>query len=97
MEGRPDVLVRQAFEHQADHAQVDPGFAGNGQEFVVLAHSTVAPDPGKRPLHDPTMGRRVETWQPDQRFLVHPHPAAAPAWPLDDLQAPAEGLTGLGV
>src|SRR5262249_50985441 len=53
MEGGLDLLVRQPFEHEADHAEVDPGFAGGGQVLIVLAHPPVASDPGEGAFDDP--------------------------------------------
>jgi len=38
MEGGLDLLVRQPFEHEADHAHVEPSLAGSGQELTIFAH-----------------------------------------------------------
>jgi hypothetical protein len=48
MKGRLDLLMCQAFEHQADHADVDPGFAGSGQEVVFFTHPAVTSYPRDR-------------------------------------------------
>jgi hypothetical protein len=55
MEDRLDLLMllRQPFEHETDHAEGDPGLAGGRQEFIILAHPTVATDPGQGAFDDP--------------------------------------------
>lgn len=55
MEVRLDLLARQAFEHRPHHAQVDPRLARRGQEFVVLAHASFAPNPRDGALDDPAI------------------------------------------
>src|SRR5262245_59534138 len=43
----------EASEHQMNHSQVDPRLARLFGPLVILAHPTVSPQPGERPLHDP--------------------------------------------
>jgi hypothetical protein len=54
-----DLLVRQALQHHADHAQVHPRLASGQPILVVAAHAPVAPDPGDRALHDPPPGQEA--------------------------------------
>jgi hypothetical protein len=57
-----------------DHGQVDHGFAAFRQRLVVLAQPTIAPEPSKGSLDDPTLGQN-----PKARHII-----AA----FDDLQDP---------
>ena len=47
-------------KHPIDHRQIDHGFAAFGEHFVVLAHPSVATDPGKGAFHDPALGQHHE-------------------------------------
>ena len=40
-------------EHEANHRQIDHGFAGLGLSFVIPVESTVTAQPTKGALHDP--------------------------------------------
>ena len=60
MEGRLDLLMREACEQHAHHAQVDPDLTGGGQEFIVLAQAPVAPDPRNRALDNPAVWLGLE-------------------------------------
>ncbi len=42
MEGWLDVLVGQALEHEANHAEIDPRLTGRLEEFIVAAHPAAA-------------------------------------------------------
>src|SRR5258705_1751224 len=97
MEGRLDLLMHQAFEHHAHHAEVDPRLARGRQKRVVFTHPSVAADPRERSFDDPAAREEVKAWESRRWFLALPHPAPAPAWTLDDLEAPAEGLPQPGL
>src|SRR5262245_15997696 len=70
MEGGLDLLVGEAFEHQADHAQIDPGLAGGGQELIIFAQAPVASDPGEGALHYPATREELEAREPERRLFA---------------------------
>jgi len=90
MEGRLDLFVRQAFEHQPHHAQIHPRFAGSKYEFILLAHPPVARDPRNRALNNPAVWYGVEAQQAHRRLLVRAQPPPPLSTVRHDLQPPAE-------
>ncbi len=92
MEGRLDLRVGQAFEHETGHAQVHPGLTGSRQKLIVLTHAPIAPNPGDGPLDHPPARQDLETRRSGWRLLVLFHPTSSPAKPLHYLQSPAERL-----
>ena len=44
------VLLGQACEHETQHGQIDHGLTTAGQVLIVLAHATIAADPGQSAL-----------------------------------------------
>ena len=71
------VCSCQAAQHDADHGETEEGGDGSRVTLEVASQATVAADPGKSTLDDPSLG------QDDEVMSI-----AA----LDDLQAPAAGL-----
>ncbi len=49
------MLSGESTSDEADHGDVDHGFARFGIPFVVSGISAVADDPGERAFHDPTL------------------------------------------
>lgn len=97
MEGWLHLLMRQAFEHQAHPAQVDPRLAGGGQELVIFAHPPIPSDPSERALYHPAPRLGLEAREPGGRLRVRPQPLSASARPLDELHPPAQGLPDPGL
>jgi hypothetical protein len=87
-----DLLVGQSFEHETDHAEVDPGLARGGQEFVVSAHAAIASDPGEGAFHDPRSWQELKAPKPERALLVCWQPLSPSPRPLDNLQPPAQRL-----
>ena len=68
----------QTSDHQADHRDIDKGFAGSRQAFVVLAQAALAVQPSECTLDYPALGQHLEADLICEFF--------------DDLQRPAEGM-----
>ena len=51
---------RKTSQHEANHRQVDHGFAGQGLAFVVSTHSARTPEPTESTLHDPASRQHFE-------------------------------------
>ena len=90
MEGGLDLLVRQPLQHQADHAQVDPGVTGGRQKLIVFAHAAIAADPGEGPLDDPPSREELKARRSQGRLLVCRQPRSTPTGPHHHRQAPAQ-------
>src|SRR5262249_45942034 len=53
----------QPAEHQMNHADVDHSFAGSRVAFVVLAMSTIPPQPAEGSLDDPAFRKHNEAFE----------------------------------
>jgi Domain of unknown function (DUF4365) len=83
-----DVLLERVFElvfrrseppeHYMTHGDIDHRLAQCGITLVVLAVPPISPDPGKGPLHDPTLGQHHETFDL--------------CWSEHGLEQPSEGV-----
>src|SRR5258706_5195020 len=84
---------RQASEHQAAHDSIYHGRARLREVLIVLAHPAIAPEPRKRPLHDPAPLQELEAGRFLGRLLAREDPDLADAGPpvLDHVDAPVEG------
>ena len=56
------LLLSQSASHEPDHRDVDDGFAGGREVFVVLAETTMAPKPAESALNDPTSRENLEAF-----------------------------------
>lgn len=52
--------LRQPLEHKANHGQIDEGFRGFRQSFVIFAQTSTPVQPAKGPLDDPTLGQNAK-------------------------------------
>jgi len=53
-------FLAEAFEHKANHSQIDHDFAGLGLSFVVAIESAVASEPTKGAFHHPAARQHLE-------------------------------------
>src|ERR1017187_6590239 len=53
-------FLAETFEHQANHSQIDHGFAGFGLSFVVAIESAVASEPTEGAFHHPAARQHLE-------------------------------------
>jgi hypothetical protein len=85
----------QPIQHQSNGGDVDHRLRGLHRVFVVFAHSTVAPEPGKTPFHNPREASDLE------RSLSSLHnvklPAAVPQQLTSKLPAFVTGIGDDGV
>src|SRR3970040_193509 len=51
----------ESLEHEADHGDVDHGFAVFHQFLIVLAESPGMSQPGERAFHDPALAKELKT------------------------------------
>lgn len=84
--------MRQSFDHQPRHCQIDQGLTGGLELFVVFTQPPVQQQPGEGAFDDPPAWQHMEPAGDRRRLLARSHLDPADARPpmLHDLQRAAQ-------